>query len=236
MQPYCPVTRSAYLVPLKVEELIGRDICGKDVAAVSMKHGRENDAMEDDIVFSNKMHQLGVLAFPPFLPIIAFQLLGETDITDWGIKPHIQHLAVGSLNRYLDTPVEVACNGTRLETGIYPRLALTINIGLPIALMLLQNPLAKPWLVLVKGEIPMLRLTHHRGIAAQCRLGVDKVSGIQRGATSFALITVCTFIATMGAGTRDVTVSKKLMRLFVIILHRSLLNEFPLLIQFLEII
>ena len=81
----------------------------------------------------------------------------------------------------------------------------------------------------------MLGLTHDRGIAAEHRLGIDKVCSIQRGATGLALVAIGMLVAAMGAGAGNIAVGKKLMRLFVIVLHRGLLYKLALLIQLLEI-
>ena len=101
--------------------------------------------------------------------------------------------------------------------------------------MLLENPFAQPGFVLVEGEIPVLGLSHHRGIAAQSRLGIDKVCSIQRGAAGFALVAIGMLVAAVGAGARDVAVGKELMCLLVVILHRRLLDKLACVIQLLEV-
>ena len=226
VQPHSPVAGGADFVALKVEELVGWNIGGEDVAAVGMEHGGEDDAVEDDIVFANEMHQFGLLVLPPLLPVVAFQLFGEGYVTYRGIEPYIQYLAVVTLDGDFDTPVEVAGYGTGLQTSINPGLALAIHIGLPVAFVLLQNPLAQPRFILVQGQIPMLGFPHHGRVAAESRLGVDEVGGVERSAAGFALVAVGMLVAAMRAGTGDVAVGEELPGLFVIVLLRHLLDEF----------
>ncbi len=56
VQPDGPVPRSGYLVPLEVQEFVGRHIVGKDVFAVRLEHGRKNNAVEHDIVLADKVN------------------------------------------------------------------------------------------------------------------------------------------------------------------------------------
>ena len=68
LQPYSPVAGSGNLIPLKVEELIGRDIVRQYEIAIRLQHGRENDTMEDNIVLADKMYKFRIFRLPPFLP------------------------------------------------------------------------------------------------------------------------------------------------------------------------
>ena len=161
-------------------------------------------------------------------------MLGEGDVADGSIEPDIQHLAVSTLNGYFDAPVEVAGDSTGLETSINPRLALSVDICLPVTFVLFENPFAQPRLILVKGEVPVLGLAHDGRIAAEGGLGINQVGSIEGGATGFALVAIGMLIAAMGAGAGDVAVGKELLSLLVIVLHRYLLDELALVIEFLE--
>ena len=126
--------------------------------------------MEHDVVLTDEVYQTGVLVLPPFLPVAPFlrlavaELLGIADVTDGGVEPNIEHLAVGSLNRNGNTPIQVAGHSTGLQIHIEPRLALSVNVGAPL-LVLLQNPLLQPVLIIVQGQIPVLGLLQHWGRA-----------------------------------------------------------------------
>ena len=81
----------------------------------------------------------------------------------------------------------------------------------------------------------MLRLAHNGRIAAKRRFWVNQVCGIQRGTAGFALVTVGMFITAMRTGSRNITVCKKLVRLFIKILHRRLFHKLACVKQLLEI-
>ena len=175
------------------------------------------------------------LVFPPFLPVVALELLGEGDVADGGVEPDVEHLAVGTLDGHLDAPVEVARDGAGLQAGVDPRLALAVDIGLPVALVALENPLAQPGLVLVQGEEPVLGLLQHGLGAAEGALGVDEVGGVEAGAAGFALVAIGVLVAAVGAGAGDVAVGQELLGLLVVVLLRHFLDELALLVEFLEV-
>ena len=101
--------------------------------------------------------------------------------------------------------------------------------------MAFEYPLAEPGLILIEREIPVARLPQHGFATAEGTLGVDKVGGIEGGATGFALVSVGTLVAAVGASASDVAVGKELVRLFIIILLGGLLDEFAFRIELLEI-
>ena len=134
--------------------------------------------MEHDIVFSDEVYQTRFGVFPPFLPCVGQQLFGVADVADRGVEPYIEHFALGTLYGNGNTPIQVAAHGTRLQAHVEPALALAINIGTPL-LMVFQNPLAKPFLVFVQRQIPVLRLTHHGLAAADGTLRINQVLGLR---------------------------------------------------------
>ena len=186
--------------------------------------------MEHDIVLPDEVYQTGFGIFPPRLPRIGQQLLRIADIADGRIEPHIKHLALGTFHRHGNAPVQVTAHGTGLQTHVEPTLALPVHVVTPF-LVVFQNPLAQPCLVLVQRQIPMLRLAHHRFRAADGTLGVNQVGGRQRRAALLALVAVCPLCMTMGAFARNVTVGQESMCLLVVILHRGFLHELALVVQ-----
>ena len=74
VEPYSPVARCGNLVVFKVEELVCRDVVGKIVATVCHEHCREDDAMEHDIVFANKVEHTCFRIFPPFFPVLGISV------------------------------------------------------------------------------------------------------------------------------------------------------------------
>ena len=163
MQPHSPITGSGNLVPFQVQKLIGRHIVRQDVRTFCLQHGGENDTMEYDIVFPDKMYHTGLRVFPIFFPLRG-QVFGGRNITNGSIKPYIQDLALCTFQRHRHAPIQVTGYRTGLQTVVQPRLALSINIGLPF-LMFLQYPFLQPIFILIQRQIPMLRLPQFRLIA-----------------------------------------------------------------------
>ena len=123
VQPYSPVPGCRDLIVLKVKEFKCRYIIGKDIAAFLLQHGRKYDAMENNVVFTDKVYQAGFLILPPWLPVFSVffgPFTGGRDIADGGIEPNIQHFAVGIFKRYLNTPVQVPGHCTWLQTMVDP--------------------------------------------------------------------------------------------------------------------
>ena len=167
MEPHGPVARGRDLVVLQVQELVGGHVVGHDILAVGLHHHGEDDAVEHDVVLTDKMNQTRVLILPPLLPVAPLlrltlaELLGIRHIADGGIEPYIEHLALSIVDRHGDTPVQVAGHGAWLQVHVEPALALAVDVGAPL-LVLLEDPLLQPVLILVQGQIPVLRLLHHR--------------------------------------------------------------------------
>ena len=186
--------------------------------------------MEHDIVFAYEVDDAGFGVFPPCFPSFGIDFLGVGYIADGRVKPHVQHLAVGTLNGHGHTPVEVAAHRTGLQAQVEPRLALSIDIGFPF-LVAFENPLAQVVLPAVKGQIPVLGLAHHGNIACYGAARIDKVGGVERGAALLALVAVCALCVAVGALAGDVAVGKELSGLFVVKLHRGLLHKAVVIVQ-----
>ena len=124
------------------------------------------------------MHEFGVFALPIILPVFAVffcPFLSERDISDKDIKPNIKHLTLCIGQWYGYSPVEVSGHRTRFQTVIKPRLHLPVDIGFPILLMSLDNPLIKEIFILIKWQIPVLSRFKDRNITAKHRFRVDEL-------------------------------------------------------------
>ena len=185
--------------------------------------------MENDIVLSDEMNELRILALPPFLPTLRKKFLSIGDITDRGIEPYIEHLSVRSFHRYRNAPVKVTAHRTWLKTSVNPALALAINIAPPL-LMSFKNPLRKPLFILIQRQIPMLGLLLHKLAAAESRLRIDQFIRAEGSAALLALVAVCSLRTAARAGTCNISVSKEGLGLLVIILLAHLLDELALII------
>ena len=126
--------------------------------------------MEHDVVLSDEVYETCILVLPPLLPctmllgVLVAQLLCVGDISDRGVEPYIENLAVSTLHGYRDTPVKVTCHGARLQVHVEPTLALAIYVWTPL-LVVLKNPLLQPLLVFVEWQIPVLCLFKYRRFA-----------------------------------------------------------------------
>ena len=232
MQPHGPIARSRNLVAFEVQELVGRHVLGQDIVAVGLEHRRKHDAVEHDVVFADKMNHLGVLRLPIPLPIRR-KVLCSRYITDRSIEPHIEHLALGALHGNRNAPVEVAAHGTRLETSVEPALALPVDVRFPL-LVPLQNPFAQKFFVPIQRKIPVFRLTLHGHGTRHGAVRVDQFVGRKGRAALLALVAVSAVVAAFGAGSHDITVGQKGLRLLVVILQRGLFDELAFVVEFSE--
>ena len=174
-----------------------------------------------------------VRALPPLLPRVRQQFDGVGDITDRRVEPHVEHLPFRPFHRHGHAPVEVARDGTRLQTTVQPALALAIDVGLPF-LVAFEDPFAKPRFVLVQRQVPVLRHLFDRLCAAHLGMRVDEFLWTQRGTAFLALVAVSAFIAALGAGAHDVTVSQEHLGFRIVELLAFLLDELAFLIELAE--
>ena len=206
---------------------------------MSLEHCREDDAVEDDIVLADEMDHAGVVVLPPLLPCAILlrvgiaKLLGVGDIADRSIEPHIEHLAFSTFDRHRYAPVEVASHSTRLQAAIEPALALAIDIRTPL-LVVVEDPLAKPLLMLVKREIPVLGALLDERVAVDGIVWVDELIGRECCATLLTLVAISTECMAAGTFATDVAVGEELVGLFVVELFGSLLNELAFIIELAE--
>ena len=233
MRPHGPVAGCGDLVPLEVQELVGRDVLRQDIVAVSLEHRREHDTVEHDIVLANEMHELGVGTLPPLLPRLREQLTGIGNVADGGVKPDIEDLALGALDGHGNAPVEVAGDGARLQAAVEPALDLAVHIGTPFG-MALEYPFAEPLLVVLQGQVPVGGLFLDGLCTAELGLGIDKLLGAERAAALLALVAVSAFVATFRACTDYVAVCEESLRLRIIILLRLAGDELALVVKLAE--
>ena len=189
--------------------------------------------MEHDIVLSYEVHQLGIRALPPLLPVVRQEFDGIGDVTDGSVEPHVEDLALGTFHRHRNTPVEVAGHGTRLQTSVQPALYLTIDVGSPL-LVAFENPFTKPRLVVLQRKIPMGGLFLYRLRTAQFGMRVDELFRAEGGSAFFALVAVGILIAAFGAGAHYITVGEEGLRLRVVVLFAFLRDELAIIVEFTE--
>nr|GFD49764.1 hypothetical protein [Tanacetum cinerariifolium] len=121
--------RGADFVAFEVQKFVGGHVVGQDIIAVRLQHYRENNAVENDVVLADKMHQLGAGVLPVFLPVVGEAFLGGRDVADGRIKPDVQHFTLRAGHRHGHTPVEVAGYGAGVQALVNPRFALAIDVG-----------------------------------------------------------------------------------------------------------
>ena len=161
------------------------------------------------------------------------KLLRGRNVADRRIEPDVEHLAFGPLDRNGNTPVQVAAHGTGLQAAVEPALALPVDVRLPFAVSF-QNPLAEESFILIQREIPVFRLAFHGYGSRHGAVGVDQLVGRERRAALLALVAVGAVVAALRAGSDDITVGEEGLGLLVIVLHRGLLDELALVVEFSE--
>ncbi|CAI8254850.1 MAG: Uncharacterised protein [Flavobacteriia bacterium] len=75
VQPDRPIAGGADLLAFEVQELVGRNRFGQVVRSMRHEHGRKDNAMENDVVLANEMHQAGIWILPIGAPLIGHQFL-----------------------------------------------------------------------------------------------------------------------------------------------------------------
>ena len=124
--------------------------------------------MENDVVFTNKMHQFGVFVFPVIFPVFALiqsPLLGSGNVANRSIEPHVEHFSIGTFDRHGNAPIQITRHGTRFQSAINPRHTLANYLISPSFRVVLYfsiqnaflNPRTQPVFVLVHRQKPMFR-------------------------------------------------------------------------------
>ena len=175
VEPHRPVARGRDFVVLQVEKLVARHVVGQDEGAFGFEHGGEHDAVEHDVVLADEVDEARIVGLPPLFPRVGEEFFGVGNVADGRVKPNVEHLALSAFYRHGNAPIEVAAHGTRLQSHVKPTLALAAHVGAPFGMTL--NPRLQPLLVLVEGEVPVLRLAQHGFAARHLRFGVDEFGG-----------------------------------------------------------
>ena len=175
---------------------------------------------------------------PPLLPCAQFgvciaEFLGVGDVADRCIEPHVEHFALCSFYGNRDAPVEVACYGTRAQTSVEPRPALAIYVWSPF-LMLFQNPLLEPRLVVVERKVPVLGRALHERIASGCVVWIDEFVGRKCGTTFLTLVAVCLRRMTTRTFATNVAVGEELMLCLVVVLFAFEFYELAFVVELAE--
>ena len=78
--------------------------------------------MERNIVLGHELPVLHIVRIlPPPLPLLGV-LSCDADVSDGGVKPDIEHLALVAIQWDWGTPLEVSRDASLLETSLDPRL------------------------------------------------------------------------------------------------------------------
>ena len=89
--------------------------------------------MEWNIVFAHELEQLDIVrVFPPLFPIVSV-VGGDRNVSEWCIKPNIEHLIVHAINWYMDTPAQISSHASCLQTRLDPTVANRDGIRCPLA-------------------------------------------------------------------------------------------------------
>ena len=113
MQPYGPIPGSRNLVSFQIQKLIGRHIIGQYITTFCFQHRRENNTMEYNIIFPDKMDHPGFGILPIFFPFRS-QIFRCRNVSDRSIEPDIEHLSFRFIERYGHPPIQIAGHGTGL--------------------------------------------------------------------------------------------------------------------------
>ena len=100
--------------------------------------------------------------------------------------------------------------------------------------MLLENPLLQPLLILVQGQIPVLRFLQHGRRTRDSRFWIDELGRREVTTAFLALVAIGTLVMAVRALARHVTVGQELLCLLVVELGSRLLRQFPLIIELTE--
>ena len=78
------------------------------VFSFANKHGWEEHCVELNVVFANKVINLGIFVKPQIFVFLLGQFLGDGDVADWGIKPYIENFVLISFERNRKAPLDIS--------------------------------------------------------------------------------------------------------------------------------
>lgn len=229
------------------------------IPAVCNKHSGEEHSVEIDIcalvvslsmtptVLAHELVQLNVIrVLPPLLPLVRV-LLGHRDITNRGIKPHVNNLVlelfvlVGVADRWhSDTPLEVTSNRAGLESRAEHTWLndLTLvgynNVACPLCLDTGSlQPLLEFWLDQVQAEA-RVGGGANRDLVALIPLAAGVLELCGRGeceSTVVTLVTTRIVVTTVGADSLHEAVRKEELVVLAVCLVRRLQLEVTVLVD-----
>ena len=207
---------------------------------MGLHHGGEDEAVENDVVLSDKVYETCALVLPPGLPaapafgVSLAKVLGVADVSDGSVEPYVEYFALGTLNGNGDSPVEVARHGAGLEVHVEPRLALSVDVCTPLGVVF-ENPLSEPLLIVAQGEIPVFGRAFHQSVSGIVLVGgVDQFVGTECGTAFFALVAVCPLCMASRTFADDVAVGEELTRHLVAELFFGDFLKFPVVVKMAE--
>lgn len=148
----------------------------------------ENNSVERNVVFAHKLEKFNVLfILPPLLPFFSVKSC-NWDITNWCIKPNIEHFITESFKRYRRAPLKVSRDTTTLEASFQHSVCEGNGVWWPIFGCFI-DPLFQLRLNLGQVNKNVLWLTDFRSGTAARAFWFDELCGVYEFATTIALVT-----------------------------------------------
>ena len=241
IEPDRVIAAGGQFVAFEIEKFVGRHIIRQYVLAVRHKHGRENDAVKYNIIFSDEMDKTGFFVlpvrFPPFgVAGLSGPFFGGRNIPNGRVEPDIQHFAfgfhavfTGDILRYFHSPGQVAGYGAVVESGAEPAFNLPEHIAFPFRVRF--NPGFQCMLIFGKRQVPVNGFFVFRRGVGNGAARIFKFFGAQRGTAFFALVAVSVVVTAHGAGAAHKAVSQKNTGFRVVQLLFFFKNKFVLFSQ-----
>ena len=175
---------------------------------------REDYGVERDVVLSDELEKVGVLGIePPLLPIVC-EVGRDRDITDGGVEPNVEYLVLVTRLGNGDSPLEVTCYASFLETVAQPALCdLDGVLGPETCLGCLVDPLLQLRKDLGQVQIQVLCLSDDRSRATDHAAGIDQLGRVQKGLAAVALVSSCIRASAVRAGSLDKAVCEEAVAL-----------------------
>ena len=168
VEPHGPAATRRELAAFEVEELVGGHVGGKDEAGALLprclvvRHQQrgEDERVEDDVVFSDKVEQIAALVLPVATPQLRVALprgpfFRGRDVADRRVEPDVEHLALGVFDGHRHAPREVARHRAVGEAVGEPAFDLPAHVRLPPRMLV--DPRFEAGLEVAEREVPVRR-------------------------------------------------------------------------------